>query len=309
MDGRWQQGRWLAAGAVAGVLLTLGIYFVWFVPDRPATVSSMSRPALAPSAQSPGDAAQLQAAAPAACHFEPMVQARGTADGQFGLHAALASHRNGDPGPFLSVAEEAGVQGRPRDAEVALIAACQVAARAGRTAPLADVQARLAQHYTTVATHEREAGQRGTLLQRAEALLGESVTAYSAALGPTASRTRVAAQRLAAFRQGAPAFMSNATESVAGADVGGPSPSAEDTSAAGASRHSLADRPPRSDENLGQVESDLERLYAQAQSISRDPIGVQRRHQQALARRQACRDEACLRGWYAQRKRELFDEF
>jgi hypothetical protein len=36
---------------------------------------------------------------------------------------------------------------------------------------------------------------------------------------------------------------------------------------------------------------------------------MQRRQQQAMAARNACRDEDCLRAWYAQRKRQLFAEF
>jgi hypothetical protein len=304
MDARWQKGRLFAAGALVGALLALAIYVLGFDGlDRTPAVgyAPMASPAVVPQAEP----SQQQAVAPAACNFEPLVPPRGAGDGQFGLHAALAGHRSGDPQPFLVVAEEAAVQGRPRDAEVALIAACRVAAQAGPTVPLADAQARLAQHYTGVATHEREAAQRGSLMQRAESLLADSAAAFSTALGPNASRTRIAQQRLASFRQGAPAMMSEHASEFPPRPPANP----DDTSAIGASRHSLADRPPRSDENLGDVEDDLQRLYHQAQSVSRDPGGVQRRHQQALARRQACRDETCLRQWAAQRKRELFDEF
>jgi uncharacterized protein len=65
----------------------------------------------------------------------------------------------------------------------------------------------------------------------------------------------------------------------------------------------------RRDENLTEVDQDLQRLYAQARAVSRDPAGMQRRQQQALAARNACHDEDCLRAWYAQRKSQLFDEF
>lgn len=299
MDARWQNGRLFAAGALVGALVALGVYYLVSGAGRPTPVAYTPAPVAAAAAQP--DPAE-QPLVPAACNFEPMVPPRGAGDGQFGLYAALSSHRSGEPQPFLMVAEEAAVQGRPRDAEVALIAACRVAAQGGPTVPLADVQGRLAQHYTGVATHEREAAQRSSLMQRAETLLADSAAAFTSALGPNASRTRMAAQRLASFRQGAPAMMSEHASDL-------PPRPPEDTSAAGASRHSLADRPPRSDENLADVEDDLQRLYAQAQAVSKDPAGLQRRHQQALAKRQACRDETCMRQWAAQRKRELFDEF
>lgn len=303
MDAQWQNGRLFAAGALVGALVAFGTYYLVSGAGRPAPIAYTPAPVGATATQP--EPAERQALVPAACNFEPMVPPRGAGDGQFGLYAALSSHRSGEPQPFLMVAEEAAVQGRPRDAEVALIAACRVAAQAGPTVPLADVQGRLAQHYTGVATHEREAAQRSSLMQRAETLLADSAAAFASALGPNASRTRMAAQRLASFRQGATAMMSEHASDLPPR----PPPNPEDTSAAGAARHSLADRPPRSDENLADVEDDLQRLYAQAHAVSKDQAGLQRRHQQALARRQACRDEACLRQWAAQRKRELFDEF
>jgi uncharacterized protein len=109
----------------------------------------------------------------------------------------------------------------------------------------------------------------------------------------------MAQQRLAAFKQGA----------IAPSTVASPAPDVAATATMGAARLSLADQPLRRDENLGEVDQDLQRLYAQARSVSRDPAGMQRRQQQAMAARNACRDEDCLRAWYAQRKRQLFAEF
>jgi hypothetical protein len=255
---------------------------------------------------------QAAAGPPAACAFDPLVAQGAAGDGQFALHAAVANHQGSDPSPFLSVAEEAAVQGRSRDSEVALIAACRVAAKAGAaTAPVAEVQTRLAQHYTALATREREQAARRALVERADGLLAASVTGYEQSLGREASRTRLAAQRLAVFRQGSPALVSGVAETVPptqGQAQGDPG-RADATGTLGAARQSLAERPARQDEELPQVDADLERLYEQARSVSRDPAGLQRRHQQALAQRQACRTEACLREWYSQRRRQLFSEF
>jgi len=59
------------------------------------------------------------------------------------------------------------------------------------------------------------------------------------------------------------------------------------------------------------MERDLDRLRAQARAVTRDPGGFARRQEQAWAQRESqCRgDKACLRNWYAQRKRQLFSEF
>ena len=141
-------------------------------------------------------------------------------------------------------------------------------------------------------------------MARADQLLAESARVYEAILGRQASRTRLAVQRLESFRRGSAALASG--QDLAGTTAAGGPP---DTAMLGNSRHSLTEQVPRADEALAEVEADIQRLYAQARNVSRDPAGVERRHQQALARRQACPDEACLRAWYAQRRRQLFSEF
>lgn len=296
-------GGIFAIGLLAGALVASGGYRWWSMRDAAGEAPAAAAPAQLPSPSAP-DGVQAAAEAPRACAFEPLVAPRPGGDGRFALHAAVAQQQGIDATPYLAVAEEASVQGRPRDAEVAMIAACRVAAREGTASvPVAEVQTRLSQHYTAIAMGERDLAARAPLVARADQLLADSVRAYEAALGRQASRTRLAMQRLEAFRAGSAALASGQ------APAADPAAGLPETAMLGNSRRSLAESVPRADEALAGVDADLERLYAQARSVSRDPAGVERRHQQALARRQACPDEACLRAWYAQRRRQLFSEF
>lgn len=308
-----------ATGAVAGGLLVLAAYLGWFAPDeRPARragpVAAKSLPASLPAPEPVVITAGAPAAAPplvlaSACPSSPLAGATQPGDGQFTLDAALASRSHPDPAAFLAVAREAAGQGRPRDAEVALIAACRIAEQASgpRSAPVADIKAQIAQHYVALAGREDAEDARKALLQRATDLYSDSAGAYSAALGKNASKTRMTEQRLASLREGRASVPPPPNPIV----VAAPAPAVPDTSRLGAARSSsLTERPPARNEDLSQVDSDLERLYAQARSVSRDPGGLQRRHQQALAQRNACGgNDECLRQWYAQRKRQLFSEF
>lgn len=85
---------------------------------------------------------------------------------------------------------------------------------------------------------------------------------------------------------------------------------ASDARALGAAPEAAPERPVQRSAELRQLDSDLQRLYAQARAVSEDRAGLERRHQAALARRDACGDnEACLRRWYSERRRQLFTEF
>jgi hypothetical protein len=237
-------------------------------------------------------------AAPAACAFTPIVPPQGATDGRFAMHSALAGRRGTDPAPFLAVGEDAALQGRARDAEVALIVACRIAAQAGAaTVPVADAQTRLAQHYGALGPREPDTAVRAALAQRVDELLLASWQALEAALGKDASRTRLAGQRLASFR-------SEAVARATAPEWAGP-PSAT----LGAAPQSPAGGVPADHPSLADADANLSRLYSQARAVSKDPAGMQRRHEQALARRQACADEACLRAWFNQRRRALFAEF
>lgn len=295
---------WLpVAGLLLVALLAVGAYLAWSraAPKPPPMPVFHSQASPAPVVQAA--AAPAPAPTPSTCAFDPIVPAGGARDGQFALEPALALHRSADPAPFLAVAGESAKDGRPRDTEVALIAACRIAGQAGaNAAPVADVQTRLAHHYAVLARQTPEGEARTALMARAEELLESTVQTYAGALGRESSKARLAQQRLAALRQPAPAPVVVAQPPAAAAP-------ADPTASMGSSRLSLADRPPAPTEEVADLDRDLQRLYAQASAVSKDPAGLQRRHQQALAARSACRDDACLRSWYAQRKRQLFSEF
>ncbi|RYF13588.1 MAG: hypothetical protein EOO30_20860 [Comamonadaceae bacterium] len=301
-----------AAGAIAGGVVVLAIYLGWLKPEGVDPVRSLPH---ASAVDPAADSAPVQPAVAAAplvpagtCPSQPVARAGTPEDGQFVVDPAAAARSSTHPEAYLTVAREAMEAGRTRDAEVALIAACHTAETAyGRpSAPLADVKSQMGQHYVALAAREDLDESRSQLLQRASALFADSASAYASALGKNASKTRMAEQRLAALREPG-ATLPRAAPLV----VAAPREAEPDTSRLGAARSSsLVDRAPLRSEDLGKVEGDLDRLYNQARSISRDPAGVARRHQQALAQRSACRGDAeCLRGWAAQRKRELFSEF
>ncbi|HVE53725.1 MAG TPA: hypothetical protein VNB23_10125 [Ramlibacter sp.] len=317
MDRQARSTLMFAAGTVVGAAVLLGAYFAYVDRDAPPAATS-SAATSEPTASLPAETAQVAAAAPAAapstvgsCPTQAAATVAGGGDGQFELARALAMQPLPDASAFLAVAREALRQGRPRDAETAFIAACHTAERAdgAQSTPLADVKSQLGQHYAGLARETQDDGARDLLVQRASTLFSEGASAYATALGRNASKTRLAEQRLAAL--GDPALRDPSLRlPEAGALAVGPEATAPDTARLGSARTSLADLPPASTEDLDKVGGDLERLYEQARAVSRDPAGLQRRHQQALAQRSACGgDEECLRQWAAQRKRQLFAEF
>lgn len=313
----WRSTSMFAAGALAGGAAVLAAYLGWFEPaPGPAAVveRTFAVPATDPAAPPVVAEAPAARTAPVAgtCPTQALAQVQGGDDGRFALEAALATGTGNDPSAFLTVAREAAEQGRVRDAEVALMAACHVAERTygHPSAPVADIKSQMGQHYVVLAAQETTDTARDQLLQRASALFADSASTYAAALGKNASKTRMAERRLAALREPDPT-LPPPTPLVVARPAPREEPEAATTRLGAARSTSLAERAaPLRTEDLGKVEQDLDRLYNQARAVSRDPEGVQRRHQQALAQRSACRGDAeCLRGWYAERKRALFGEF
>jgi hypothetical protein len=244
--------------------------------------------------------------APSTCPTAALVQPLGAHDGLFRLEPALSPDAR--TSALVAVAREAQQQGRMRDAEVALIAACHAAEReaGARSAPTADVKSQLGQHYVNLAAREGADAQRDEMRHRAETLWSQSAEAYAASLGRNASKTRIAQRRLASLAQAAPQPANPATTS-----MGAARSTSEPTERAARALPSVSvPALARSDPELAQLESDLERLRAQASRVSRDPAGMRRREAQALAQRDArCQDKGCLVRWYAQRRRQLLAEF
>ncbi|WP_299759339.1 hypothetical protein [Ramlibacter sp.] len=312
----------------AGLLLCGGLawwaYLTWVAPGKTAgpVVVTPVAPALAPPAQEPAPAATpaVTSVADGGCPAQPMLPRTGPRDGQFSLQAALATNPAAEPSAFLTVAGEMAADGRARDAEVAYLVACRVAVQASGapSTPVADVKTQLGQHYSAVAGQPAARELRPQVLERAQALLDDSVRAYAALLGKNASKTRIAGERLAAVMQagqpteiirsgaGDPATLGAAAANAEAAAVLDPNAGADCASA-----RSPAEKLICTDAELAEMDRDLDRLRAQARAVTRDPGGFARRQEDAWARRESqCRgDKACLRTWYAQRRKELFREF
>lgn len=323
-----------ASGLVLGGAVALAGYIAWrsYAPGRLVAESTASAVSPIEGLQK-GSVSSVSSVSPAAaavtptpvvpgpCGFEPLLDAAGTHDEQFDLQATLANERQPDANAFLAVARETSVEGRPRDTEVALIAACRAAARAS-TPPsvlLSDVLARLGQHYAEAASAQPSESVKQEAMARARQLLSESVAGYTAVLGKNASKTRIAQRRVAALER-AEAHPNVVT-------VDGSAGTQEDPARMGAAssqasqaidenvlagpcsnRLTAASRTACADPELAQMETDLRRLGAQAASVTRDPQGFRRRAAQAQ-RDASCQDKDCLMRWYAQRRRQLLDEF
>jgi hypothetical protein len=308
-----------AGGSLAGALLLaswLGAFTTAPAPraDPASHARAASAPRRAAAAAPQPVATEAEAVALAeTCPRQPLAARRGANDGHFVLDAALAAGAQIDPAAYVTVAREAAQQGRLRDAEVALLAACHFAEKASGTHSLmvADLKEQMAQQYAAFAASEPPGAAREGLLQRASALLTESAITYSAALGRDAPQTRLAEQRLASLHD--PATLQHARAELHGdaaARVMGAAPGSAPPARVPEARTGAASRLIASDPELAQLERDMERLHAQVRSVTRDPAGLRRRDSQALARRDAgCQDKACLLRWYAQRRTQLLDEF
>lgn len=325
----WRSPATFAGGSLAGALI-LAVYLGLLASDhatRPApfaetqpqptrsaivaaeTVSD-SKP-LAPAAARPAPAV-----AAATCPTKPLAMQRDAQDGRFQLDAVLASNSPAQPGAYLAVAREAAQDGRLRDAEVALLAACHLTERASgsQSVPLADLKTELGQEYVVLAAEAADDQQRQLLLQRAATLLTESANAYAAALGRESSKARMAQQRLASLRE--PGILHAGRGALSGPNtnvMGAARESAEaheplgagDSCSGSAARQLIC-----SDPELAQMESDMRRLHAQASSVTRDARGMRQRDSHALAVRDSgCQDKACLKRWFAQRRSQLLAEF
>lgn len=269
-------------------------------------------------------------APPATCELDPLIPPAGPNDG----HASVEHPFPGGPRErakvFVTQAEAALARGRARDAELALLAACREhdLASARPTVPLARVLGMLGERYAAAARAEASPVLGEQLRARARHVLSLGAQAYAVALGPDASRSRQARQRLASLERDlaaatpAPQPGSDRQQDEAAPDAKVASVRSGATAARsvkqqeapgtvrkpepepGAGRAALA-----SDPELRQIASDLARLRAQAEAVSEDPAGFRQRAERAQAQRDRCQDAACLRAWHAKRRRELLAEF
>lgn len=259
------------------------------------------------------------------CAFSPILRRSSQDDGRYSLAAALGQpHESANP--FAVVAREAAGHGHARDAEVAFIVACRVQSRIpGSPAAVADVESELARHYESVAQQQGSADARAEILLRATHLLADSAQIYAGVLGAAAPETRDAQQQLARLsaRSGTDAqqergFFAPVLPPAAQILAHDVQPGGSDgVASADPARLVVRDESSapdaaslvRDDPELAQLDSDLDRLRAQAQSVTADPAALQRDVARARAQRDACRDRACLLRWYARRRKELLAAF
>lgn len=246
---------------------------------------------------------------PATCELDPLIPPAGAQDGRAPVEHPFPGGPRARAKVFVAQAQAALARGRPRDAEVALLAACRQhdVASARPTVPLARVLGMLGERYAAAARAEASPALREQLRERARHVLGLSAQAYAVALGPNASRSRQARQRLASLEQ----------DLLAAAEA--PQPGSDDrlqdeAAPARAARKPDPKRVPAvaslaADPELRQLASDLARLRAQAEAVSEDPAGFRQRAERAQSQRDQCQDAGCLRAWYAKRRRELLAEF
>ncbi len=288
-------------GALVGGLVVLGAVWLLNSPaappvEQPAVATAEPGSETVRRVNSAEASTSASLAVPVqACGFEPVVPPEGESDGRYRLKAVMSGGGAPAPTAFTSAGREAAQEGRTRDAEVAFIVACRLAAAASPapSVPLADAELELAQHYAAAAGSAQEE-LRAELLARARQLMASSAEGYRAVLGDGASKTRIAQQRAAQLQSGGALTRVSALASAAPGAVMGAAPA----------------RTPRLDEDLAQLDSDLQRLAAQAGAVTDDPRGFQRRMAQAEDSRQACQDDSrCLARGYAQRRKALLGEF
>lgn len=340
---RRQIGRDFLVGVSLGAVASALVWYLYqgFGKEPPsAALDSALERRESLLAQARQDRAPALFAAPAQhlaesgpCGFEPMVPRASAADGNARAEHPFPASPRAKAKVFLRQAQQAASAGRARDAEVALIAACRQNERASAapTVPLARVLGLLGDQYAAAASREPSDALREALVARARQVLVRSAEAYASALGPNASRSRQARQRVEtlegdviAAADAQPQSLAGPLETVqarpvrseaiararpAGTPAAQARPGSVPAQQAGAPRAARPEPPVEADPELRQLASDLARLRAQAEAVSDDPAGLRRRVEIARAQRDQCRDAACLQEWYARRRRELLAEF
>lgn len=330
---RWQPlGDFLLGASIAGVAAAVFLnaypgfwsppaqHDAGMVPERGHAMHVEARANEATPTAEVGSAASA-----GRCDFDPIVPPASAADGHVVAEHPFPAGPRAKAKVFVRAAEAAAARHRPRDAEVAWIAACRYSELAGKTpnVPLARVLGRLGEHYTSVASAAESPALREQLATRARHLLEISAQAYATALGPNAARSRQAQKLLAGFDErlaaageaGEPAALlaPRSDERIAKANtrhLRGPTPTTRSLSPSQEPpAATVPAAPPASDAQIRQLASNLARLQAQAEAVSDDPAGMRRRTQAALAQRDECHDRACLLGWYSRRRSQLLAEF
>jgi ribosomal protein S15P/S13E len=338
MSLRRKQGRDFLLGILAGAIGLAAVWHLhpeWHDNGSAALEAAWQRRELLQSAAQPARPVQPVAAPGSAvmgaeeaglahgCAFSPILPRTAQDDGRYSLAAALEQPQDSAE-PFTVVARESAQDDHARDAEVAFIVACRVQSRIpGSPAAVADIESELAQHYESVAEHEGSADARAEILLRATHLLADSARIYAGVLGAGAPRTRDAQQHLAILsaRSGMgeqQAFFTPVLPPAVQVLAHDAQPaSAGDVASADAAPLAVRDETEthdaaslvRGDPELAQLDKDLDRLRAQAESVTSHPSALRRDVASARAQRDACGDRACLLRWYAHRREQLLAAF
>ena len=154
---------------------------------------------------SAAQAAALASGQLAACPLQPATAIASAKDGQFPLQPGVSGLMAADIASFIVVGKEAAASGRPRDAEIAFLMACQVADKLKGSASVesADARYELGSHYARLglASSLAAAANRAELLGRAELLYSDSLHTYRLKYGQANEKSLFATQGLASVRQ------------------------------------------------------------------------------------------------------------
>jgi hypothetical protein len=149
---------------------------------------------------------QAKAAVPTgpACAWDALITSGNEKDAQFTLATDVIDKTASDVLAYQSVAADMRNNGRVRDAEVALITSCRIAAQVvgADSGELADAKYQLARHYAMVAAARGAMEPAGKdQLARAETLFNESMQLHTARLGSSHEKTRLAAAGVTLAKQ------------------------------------------------------------------------------------------------------------
>lgn len=295
-------------------------------PAKPPATSVLGAPAVAPASSA---APVASADHLASCDGEPLLRATGRSDGQLPLPGETAGKSIDVAEKSIVAGKEVAASGRARDAEVAFLVACRIAAQAQRPQTLAEAKYHLARHYAQVADEPAGESLREKLRARALVLYTAAHALFAQQLGVGHEKTRFAASGLQALKTEtvdvvrAPPLREQA--------VAKPRPkpeerAAEETLSAKAAparparrsapsfdcgkARSAAERAICADEELAQADRALGRLHARAKARAADAGEFQRRSDEAWRWRESnCgADRECLREWYRERREALEEE-
>ncbi|MEO7391756.1 MAG: hypothetical protein ABIU58_06250 [Ramlibacter sp.] len=135
--------------------------------------------------------------------MQPTLPVAGAKDGQYLVKADLSANKSTDAASFLVLGKEAAAAARWRDAEVAFLMSCRLAAqfKGESSVETADARYQLGRHYAQAAQMGAVEARRAELVRRSESLYSESLRSYLTLYGQGHEKSRFAAEGLAGLQQ------------------------------------------------------------------------------------------------------------